>query len=107
MVQSLDKNDVKSNKMPKPNETATWRELDFFKSKEKPRIHQRLNKLINLKRDASERIRDYLVSAEELQLNVSEVNENVSDQMFCSVVLRGFPQQLANFVIVLKFSHEL
>ena len=108
MVQCLDKKTLSLIKCLKPNGTAAWRELqNYFKSKERPRIHQLLNKLTNLKLDSSESIRDYLVRAEELQLNLSEVNENVSDQMLCSVVLKGLPQQFANFVTVFKFSHEL
>ena len=92
----------------KPNGTAAWRELqNYFKSKERPRFHQLLNRLTNLKLDSSESIRDYLVRAEELQLNLSEVNENVSDQMLCSVVFKGLRQQFANFVTVSKYSHEL
>ena len=35
------------------------------------------------------------------------MNENVSDQMLCSVVFEVLPQQFANFVRVLKYSHEL
>ena len=108
LVQCLDKKTLSLIKCLKPNGTAAWRELqNYFKSKERPRIHQLLNKLTNLKLDSSESIRDYLVRAEELQLNLSEVNENVSDQMLCSVVLKGLPQQFANFVTVFKFSHEL
>ena len=108
MVQCLDKKTLSLIKCLKPNGTAAWRELqNCFKSKGRPRIHQLLNKLTNLKLVSSERIRDYLVRAEELELNLSEVNENVSDQMLCSVVLKGLPQQFAKFVTVFKFSHEL
>ena len=108
MVQCLDKKTLSLIKCLKPNGTAAWRELqNYFKSKERPRIHQLLNKLTNLKLDSSESIRDYLIRAEELQLNLSEVNKNVSDQMLCSVVLKGLPLQFANFVTVFKFSHEL
>ena len=35
------------------------------------------------------------------------MNENVSDQMLCSVVFKVLPQQFANFVTVLKYPHEL
>ena len=65
-----------------------------------------MNKLTNLELDSSEKIRDYLVRAEEHQLYVSDVNENVSDQMVCSVVLNGLPQQFSNVVTVSKYSHE-
>ena len=65
-----------------------------------------MNELTNLKLDSSEIIHD-LVRAEELQLNLSEVNEIVGDQMLCSVVLKGLPQLFVNFFTDFKYSHEL
>ena len=56
---------------------------------------------------SQESMRDYLMRAEELQLNLSDVGENVSDQMLCSLVLRGLPKSFASFVTVFKFSHEV
>ena len=44
--------------------------------------------------------------AEELQLRLTDVGENVSDQMLSSVVLKGLPNSFASFVTVFKFSHE-
>ena len=55
---------------------------------------------------SQESMRDYLMRAEELQLNLTDVGENVSDQMLCSVVLKGLPNSFASFVTVFKFSHE-
>ena len=55
---------------------------------------------------SQESMRDYLIRAEELQLNLTDVGENVSDQMLCSVVLKGLPNSFARFVTVFKFSHE-
>ena len=55
---------------------------------------------------SQESMRDYLMRAEELQLNLIGVGENVSDQMLCSVVLKGLPNSFESFVIVFKFSHE-
>ena len=34
---------------------------------------------------------EYLKRAEEFQLNLTDVGENLSDQMLCSVILKGFP----------------
>ena len=62
---------------------------------------------VHFKFDSSESIRDYLVRDEELQLNLSKMNGNVSDQMLCPVVLEGLPQQFENFVTVFEYSHEL
>ena len=44
--------------------------------------------------------------AEELQLNLTDVLESVSDEMLCSVVLIGLPNSFACFATVFKFSHE-
>ena len=94
-------------KIAKPNGTQAWKLLqDCFKSRERPRIHQLLNNLTNLKMYSQESMRDYLMRAEELQLNLIDVGENVSDQMLCSVVLKGLPNSFASFVTVFKFSHE-
>ena len=60
-----------------------------------------------MKLNSSESIRDCLVSADELQLNLSDVNGIKFDPMLCSVVLKGLPQQFANFDTVFKYSHEL
>ena len=51
-------------------------------------------------------MRDYLPRAEGLQLNLTDVGENVSDQMLCSVVLKSLPNSFASFVTVFKFSHD-
>ena len=51
-------------------------------------------------------MRDYLMRAEELQLNLTDVGENVSDQMLCSVVLKGLLNSFASFATGFKFSHE-
>ena len=80
LVQCLDKKSLSLIKRRYPNGKAAWRELqNYFTSKDRPCIHQLSNKLTNLKLDSSENNLDYLVRAEELHLNLSEVNENVGD----------------------------
>ena len=107
LVQCLDRKSLSLVKTAKPNGRQAWKLLqDCFKSRERPRIHQILNKLTNLKMYSRESMRDYLMRAEELQLNLTDVGENVSDQILCSVVLKGLPNSFASFVTVFKFSHE-
>ena len=107
LVQCLDRKSLSLVKTAKPSGTQAWKLLqDCFKSRQRPRIHQLLNKLTNLKMYSQESMRDYLMRAEELQLNLTDVGENVSDQMLCSVVLKGLPNSFASFVTVFKFSHE-
>ena len=45
-----------------------------------------------------ENLRDFLMRVEELQLNLTEIAENVGDQMLCSVVLKGVPNNVASFI---------
>ena len=101
LVQCLDKKTLSLARTCKPNGAEAWKTLQqFFKSNERPRIHKLLSSLTNLKLDVNESIRDYLVRAEELQLNLTDVGENVSDHMLCSVVLKGLPQTFSHFVTV-------
>ena len=107
LVQCLDKRTVSLVKIAKPNGTLAWKLLnDCFKSRERPRIHQLLNKLTNLRLESQEKVRDYLIRAEELQLNLTDVGENISDQMLCSVVLKGLPSRFSSFITVFKFATE-
>ena len=48
LVQCLDRKSLSSVKTAKPNGTQAWKLLqDFFKSRERPRIHKLLNKSTN------------------------------------------------------------
>ena len=106
LVQCPDRKTLSFVKTVKPNGTQAWKLLqDCFKSREDPRIHQLWNKLTNLRLNSQESMRDYLMRAEKLQLNLTDVGENVSEQMLCSVVLKGLPNSFASFVTVFKFSH--
>ena len=79
---------------------------DCFKRRERPRIHQRLNKLPNPRMISQGSMRECSMSAEELQFKLTDVGENVSDQMLCSVVLKDLRNKFASFVTVFKFWHE-
>ena len=86
LVQSPDRTSLSLVKTAKPNGTQAWKLLqDCFKSRERPRIHQLLNKLTNLRMNSQESMSDCLMRVEELQLNLTDVGENVSGQMLCSV----------------------
>jgi hypothetical protein len=84
--------------------TKAWKVLnDHFRSGERPRIQQLLHALTNLKLMSSETVPAYLIRAEDLKLNLSEVGEVISDQMMCSVVLRGLPKDYESFVTVVNY----
>ena len=66
LVQCLDRKSLSFVSTAKPNNTQAWKILqDCFKSRERPPIHQLLNKLTNLKMNAQECMRDYLMRGEE------------------------------------------
>ena len=50
-----------------------------------------------------ESITGFLVRAEDLKLNLSEVGETISDPMMCSVVLKGLPKEFDSFVTVVNY----
>ena len=76
-MQCLGKKSSSSVKTAEPNGFQAWKLLqDCFKSRKRPRIHQLLNKLTNLRMNSQQSMRDTLMRAEELH-----VGENVSYQM--------------------------
>jgi len=107
LVQCVDRKSLKVIRPEKPDGAKAWIRLkDQFKSTERPRVHQLLHKLTNLKLLSGESILDYLTRAEDLQLELDTVKEAVSDQMLCSVVLKGLPRDYENFSTIFKFSGE-
>ena len=88
--------------------TKAWKVLhDHFKSGERPRIQNLLQRLTNLKLEGSESVPSYLIRAEDMKLNLSEVGEAISDQMMCSVVLKGLPREYDSFVTVVNYGHSV
>ena len=71
----------------KNRKTNRYSGLETF-ANSSPRSHQLLNKLTNIRMTSQESMRDYLMRTEEL--NLTNVEETVSDQMLCSVVLKDF-----------------
>ena len=84
--------------------TKAWKVLnDRYKSSERPRIQQLLQSLTNHKLEAGESVSSYLIRAEDLRLNLTEVGETVSEQMMCSIVLKGLPKDYESFVTVVNY----
>jgi hypothetical protein len=101
LVQTLDRQTLMLVRRHKGNGTAAWKEIAAqYKSTERPRVQMLLAKLTGLKMDSTERVKDYLLRAEELKLNLEEVNEGVTEGMMVSIVLSGLPQRFKQFVIV-------
>ena len=49
---------------------------------------------------------DYLTRAEEIQYNLEQVNEGVSEKMLISIILKGLPKQFETFSTIAKFSRD-
>ena len=49
---------------------------------------------------------DYLTRAEEIQHNLEQVNEGVSEKMLNSIILKGLPKQFEIFSTIAKFSRD-
>ena len=69
-----------------------------FKSAERPRLQQLISDLTSIRLKANEGIVEYITRAEELQYNLDEVDEGLSEKMFVSIILKGLPKEF-NFVL--------
>ena len=86
---------------------AAWKALcDRFGSFERPRLQQLIEKLTSLRKDQNETIVDYITRAEDLQYNLSQVYEALSEQMFISILLKGLPNEFETFCALVEFTKE-
>ena len=88
--------------------TRAWDMLcKRFKSFERPQLHKLiLTELTSLKKNSNESIVDYLTRAEDMNYNLTLVNESVSEKMFISINMKGLPKEYASFTTLVKFSKE-
>ena len=107
LVQCLDKKSLLFVRSSKGDGPAAWKALcDRFKSFERPRLQQLIEKLTSLRKDQNETIVDYITRAEDLQYNLSQVDEALSEQMFISILLKGLPKDFETFCALVKFTKE-
>ena len=59
-----------------------------------------------MKKNSNETVIDYLTRAEEIQYNLEQVNEGVSEKMLISINLKGLPKQFETFSTIAKFSRD-
>ena len=86
---------------------AAWKTLcDRFKSFERPRLHQRIEKLTSLRKDRKETIVDYITRAEDLQYNLSQVDEALSERIIIKILLKGLPKEFETFCALVQFTKE-
>ena len=107
LVQALDKTSVLFLRPHKGDGTRAWDVLcKRFKSFERPQLHKLIAQLTSLKKTSSESIVDYLTRADDMQYNLTLVNEGISEKMFVSIILKGLPKEYENFATLVKYSKD-
>ena len=62
--------------------------------------------LTSLKKTSSESIVDYLTRADDMQYNLTVVNEGISEKMLISIILKGLPKEYENFTTLVNYSKD-
>ena len=107
LMQCLDRKSTSFLRPHKGNGTAAWKALkQHYKSSERPRIQQTLDKLTNLKMNHGEPMADYLARAEDLQMDLKEVDEALKESMLRAIILKGLPPHFASIVTVINYGVE-
>ena len=104
LIQCLDKKSLLFVRSQKCDGPASGKALcDRFKSFERPRLQQLIEKLTSFRKDQYETIVDYITTAED---NLSQVNEALSEQMLISILLKGLPKDCETFCALVNFTKE-
>lgn len=107
LIQTLDKKTMMLVRRDKPNGAAAWRTLiSHFRSTERPRIHKTLTDLTSLTMNSEEALADYFARAEEMQMDLEEADQAMSDTMFVAMVLKGLPKQFETMVTLVNHGEE-
>ena len=77
-----------------------------FKSFETQRLQKLISDLTNLRKYNNESIVDYITRAEDMQSNLSEVDESITEKMFVSILLEGLPREFESFRTLVKFGQD-
>ena len=62
--------------------------------------------LTSFKKTSTESIVDYLSSADNMQYNLTLVNEGISEKMFFSIILIGLSKEYENFALLEKYNKD-
>ena len=73
---------------------------------ERPQLHKLMAQLTSLRKTSSKIIVDYLTRADDMQYNLTLVNEGISEKMFDSIILKGPPKEYDNFGTLVKYSKD-
>ena len=108
LIQCLDKKSVMFIRQHRGNGEAAWKALlSKFRSLERPRVQKLLQTLTTLRKEPTETMTDYIMRAEEMNMSLQEVDEQVTDQMLLSLVLKGLPNEYDSFVTVVNFTKNV
>ena len=107
LVQCLDKKSVFFLRPYRGKGSEAWSVLcKRFKSFERPRLQKLISDLTNLRKYSNESIVDYITRAEDMQLNLSEVDESISEKLFVSILLKGLPREFESFCTLVKYGQD-
>ena len=107
LVQALDKISVLFLRPHNGDGTRAWDVLcKRFKSFERPQLHKLIAQLTGLRKTSSESIVDYLTRADDMQYNLTLVNEGISEKKFVSILLKGLQKENENFATLVKYSKD-
>ena len=107
LVSALNKRSVLYLRPYKGDGAQAWDVLTKrFRSFERPRLQKLVSKLTSLVKRDDESLIEYITRAEELQYNLNQVNEGLSEKMFTSILLKGLPNEFDNFVTLSKYGSE-
>ena len=62
--------------------------------------------LASLRKTSSESIVDDLTRADDMQYNLTPVNEGISEKMFVSIILKWLPKEYENIATLVKYSKD-
>ena len=107
LVQALDKPSVLFLRPHKGDDTRAWDvQCKRFKSFERPQLHKLIAQLTRLRKTSSESIVDYLTRADDMQYNLTLVNEGISEKIIVSIILKRLPKKYENFATLVKYSKD-
>ena len=77
-----------------------------IKSFEIPRLPKLIFEFTNLRKYSTENLVDYITRAEDMQFNLSEVDESISEKIFVSILLKGLPREFESFCSLVKYGQD-
>lgn len=107
LIQCLERKNVMFIRSHKPNGLAAWKALkQYYKSSERPRIHATMAKLTSIQMTSGESISDYLTRAEDLQMDLTDVGEQISESLFVAMILKGLTRDYDAIVTLLTHGEK-